>query len=50
MKKKDDDEIKVVIVNPERIPIAQERLIKFLYDAYVRETDLQKVEELKKSE
>lgn len=46
---KKDDEIEVVIVNPERIPIAQEKLIKFLYDAYVRETDLQKTKELKET-
>ncbi|WP_234121143.1 hypothetical protein [Clostridium hydrogenum] len=45
MKKKDDDEIKVVIVNPERIPIAEERLIKFLYDEYIREIDLMKQEQ-----
>lgn len=50
MEKDKDDEIKFIIDNPECIPIAKKRLVKFLYDAYVRETDLHKVEKLKKAE
>lgn len=35
--KKKEKDIEVVIDNPECIPIAQERLIKFLYDQFIRE-------------
>lgn len=35
MKKKDQD-IKVVIMNPENIPVAAERLIENLYEEYMR--------------
>jgi hypothetical protein len=41
MKKEEkDDDIKFIITNPERIPIAQEKLIKFLYDDYIKTHDL----------
>lgn len=38
--------IKVIIENPECIPIAQERLIKFLYDEYIRETSKENYKKL----
>lgn len=39
-----------IIVNPECIPIAQRRLVKFFYDAYIRETDINKAKGIGKKE
>lgn len=47
MVKQQEKDIKVIIDNPECIPIAQERLIKFLYDEYIREAS---TEDYKKME
>ncbi|MBV4447883.1 hypothetical protein KM799_14900 [Clostridium tyrobutyricum] len=40
------DDIKVVIMNPECIPIAEQRMFDFFYDRFLRE---QAEKELKKS-
>jgi hypothetical protein len=45
-KKGQDKEIKVIIDNPECIPIAKERLVKFLYDEYVREIPKEDISKL----
>lgn len=37
MAKRKDEKIKVVIANPERLPAAKEKLMKFLYDEYMKE-------------
>lgn len=36
--KKNNDDIKVVVMNPECISIAQERMFEFFYERYIRET------------
>lgn len=36
MKKSDDDDIEVIVVNPECIPIAQKKMFDFFYDRYIR--------------
>lgn len=33
-----DEKIKVVIMNPERIPFMKKKLTKLLYEEYIRET------------
>lgn len=37
-KQKKDEKIKVVVMNPERIPYMEEKLTKLLYEEYIRET------------
>jgi hypothetical protein len=41
-----DEEIRVVIINPKCIPIAKERLVKFLYDEYVKEISEEDIKKL----
>lgn len=36
--KKSDDDIEVVVMNPECIPIAQKKMFDFFYDRYIKET------------
>lgn len=36
MSKKKDEKIKVVIMNPERLPAAKQKLMEFLYEEYKR--------------
>jgi hypothetical protein len=36
MAKRNDKEIKVVVMNPERIPFMEEKLTKLLYEEYIR--------------
>ena len=38
MGKRKDEKIKVVVMNPERIPFMEEKLTKLLYEEYIRET------------
>jgi hypothetical protein len=37
MSRREDKDIKVVIMNPECIPIAQERMFDFFYERFIRE-------------
>lgn len=37
IEKNDDDDIKVVVMNPECIPRTQEKLFKFFYEKHLRE-------------
>lgn len=39
-KKSCGDDIKVVVMNPECIPIAQERMFEFFYEKFMREQQL----------
>lgn len=46
-RKRNYDDIKVVVMNPERIPFMEEKLTKLLYEEYIGETsreDRNKVE------
>ncbi len=38
MAKRKERKIKVVVMNPERIPYMEETLTKLLYEEYIRET------------
>ncbi|MBC2581875.1 hypothetical protein [Clostridium sp. DJ247] len=38
MAKRKDEQVKVVIMNPERLQAAKEKLMKVLYEEYIRET------------
>lgn len=46
MEKRKDDDIKVVVMNPERIPFMQKKLTRLLYEEYIKqisEEDFQKI-------
>ncbi len=42
VKKQKDDDIKIVVMNPECLPIAQERLFEFFCERFVREQQSKK--------
>ncbi|WP_333860764.1 hypothetical protein [Clostridium sp.] len=46
-KKENDDDIKVVVMNPEYIPLAQERMFDFFYEKFQREQQQKSEDKLK---
>jgi hypothetical protein len=40
--KKQKGEVKVVVMNPERLQAAKEKLMKYLYEEYTRNTSKEK--------
>jgi hypothetical protein len=48
MGKRKDEKIKVIIANPERLPYAKEKLMKFLYDEYMRKASSEDTEKIAK--
>jgi hypothetical protein len=46
MAKRKDRKIKVVVMNPERIPAMEEKLTKLLYEEYIRETSKEEHEKI----
>lgn len=41
-----DEKIKVVVMNPEGIPLMEEKLTKLLYEEYIRETSKEEYEKI----
>ncbi|WP_373845338.1 hypothetical protein [Clostridium sp.] len=46
-KRENDDDIKVVVMNPEYIPLAQERMFDFFYEKFQREQQEKDEDKLK---